>query len=182
MFKVFDEDRIPEGSEIVFKESGLEALSPEEVDALYSRVAGTPTKKFKNKSLAVKSLMYQAAKLPDTPGDVQKTAENHGETVPAGDKKKKEAAAKVKSEVLVILRPANLTEVVEKLAPQAREVFSILCDAALAHESNTLSAEQVADAFKDGAAKTRLGTRQEPARILQYYKGRLKGAGLIRTE
>lgn len=173
-------DKVPEGERPVTL-STLKGLDVSKLGSIYADIAGVAPKNFKNTRDAIESISYQAGKIPlydphapSKPG--VKSAK--GPKVSGGAK----IEPKMKSVVTYdLLTPENTKEAVESLAPQARELITIMVG--LAKEKGTSSfteAELQAKLAIPEVAAT-LKTRQPPVRILQYYKSKLVSSGLVKV-
>lgn len=162
----------------------LESLDKMTMDAIaemYGDVTGQIPKNFKTKAIAVESLVYQLNKLPMfdpsaavAPTTVVKSKGSTASTTPAAPKEKTK-------NTFELLAPANSKEVLQGLAPQARELVLIMTDVAQETGSATFGEDVLQKKLAIPEVGARLNTRQDPNRILQYYKGKLIGAGLIRV-
>lgn len=189
-FKRFkDAESVPDGATDLITPAILNEMTKEQVSQLYGHVAGTNPKNFKSKTVAIDSIAYQAGKLPiydPTPKPTAATPAPEGKKAPAATlstgtaegKEKYERRAPNKYE---LLSPENVAKILTGLAPQARELVTIMTELATDTDSPTFTeADLLAKlALPDVAA--RLRTRQDPSRILQYYKAKLVSTGLVRV-
>jgi hypothetical protein len=184
-------EEVPEGAENLLTRTVAEELTNEKLGEIYGIVAGVSTKKFRDKKIALESLTYQIAKLEvfdpnapvqtiktPAPGEqakaVQPTAPRPAPTVtPKSDRKL--------SEMFELLSPPETGKLLGDLAPQARELIIIMTELATEKKSTKFSAVELATKLATPETKERLKTRQDPQRIMQYYKGKLIGSGLIKT-
>ena len=67
------------------------------------------------------------------------------------------------------------------LAPQARELVLIMTDLAKEKGATSFSGTDLNEKLKIPEVGARLRTKQDPLRILQYYKGKLISVGLVRV-
>jgi hypothetical protein len=170
-------ESVPEGAETITLES-VQELPKDKIGELYGTVAGVSPKHFKDKRMAIESLIYQVAKMPiydpsavkpeAKPGEAKKTA--------AGEK-----FVRKSNETFELLTPPDTEKVLRDLAPQARELILIMTELAKEKGSTTFSGSELNSKLKIPEVGARLRTKQDPLRILQYYKGKLIGAGLVRT-
>jgi len=171
-----DAGAVPEGSETITLESARE-MTKEALGALYADVAHTSPKNFKDKKVAIDSIVYQVAKMPVFDPNAPKVA-----AAPTELKKKEQKAAAKAAEVIELLCPTELPKVLEGIAPQARELVLIMGE--LVTETGNeakFTSSQLAKKLASEGISERLKTRQEPGRIFAYYKGVLIGKGLIRV-
>lgn len=158
-----------------YSDSVLESMTKEQLGELYAKLAGVPSKYFKVKAVALESIDYQVKKLPlYDPNPAPKAA--------APAEGKSSAAPKARSlkiEVYEVLQPEGSEEILKKLAPQAREVVSIMLDLAAARGTTKLEGADLANFMSEPETAKRLNTRQDPARILKYYKSKLVELGLL---
>lgn len=176
-----DVEATPEGALAVTSESVV-GMTMVEISEIYSEVAGVSPKRFKDKRVAIESLAYQVAKMPifdpsaPKPAPIEKGAKA-AKTAVVGEKK----LARKASETLELLQPEKLDEVLRALAPQARELVAIMADLAKEKNAATFSGTDLDSFLKIPEVGARLRTKQDPARILAYYKGKLIAAGLVRV-
>jgi hypothetical protein len=179
-------EAVPEGTEAIVGES-VKAMSKDAIDSLYSDVARiSMPKKFKSKIVALESLEYQVNKLPEYGATAAAPVAANG--IVAGLKAPKDATSprapkvpKKDSSTYELLSPPNVDEVLKSLAPQARELVAIFADLAKEKASTTVTGADVEAFFKRPEVAARQRTRQEPVRILTYYKGILISKGMIRS-
>ena len=181
-------EAVPEGTEAIVGES-VKAMSKDAIDSLYSDVARiSMPKKFKSKIVALESLEYQVNKLPEY-GAAAKVQGTETGRISAGSPGAQRGVPAVKvakvpkkdSSTYELLSPPNVDEVLKSLAPQARELVAIFADLAKEKASTTFTGADVEEFFKRPEVAARLRTRQEPVRILTYYKGILISKGMIRS-
>lgn len=179
-------EAVPEGTEAIVGEN-VKAMSKDAIDSLYSDVARiSMPKKFKSKIVALESLEYQVNKLPEygaaASTAVRSTDSPMAAAVLSGAKANKvPKVPKKDSSTYELLSPPNVDEVLKSLAPQARELVAIFADLAKEKASTTFTGADVEAFFKRPEVAARLRTRQEPVRILTYYKGILISKGMIRS-
>ncbi len=159
-------------------------LTKDQIGEIYSQIVGTGKKNFKDKRIAIESLVYQVAKMPIFDPNASPLAA----AVLAGAKANKPAKsgegkkyARKTPDTFELLQPPDVDKVLKALAPQARELVLIMADLAKEKGSTTFSGTDLNAKLETAESKERLRTRQPALRILQYYKGRLIGDGLIRT-
>ena len=172
---------VPEGAEPLTPEIVAE-MTKDAIGELYSAIAGVPSKKFKDKKIGLESLAYQVAKMrifdPSAPAVAAKVDKPAKVAKVAGEKAAR--AAKVPS-TLELQQPEKLDEVLRDLAPQARELVAILADLAKEKGATSFSSADIAEYIKRPEVAARLRTKQDPQRILQYYKNELISAGFVRV-
>lgn len=157
----------------------LRELTPAKIGELYGNVAKVPTKNFKDPKVAIDSLVYQVAKIPLF--DPNKPVEVQAATpIMTGQSTEKRVVSK-KSEFYELSSPADLDKVLGGLAPQARELVLIMTELANDKGSTKFSSSELEERINLPEVAARLKTKQEPLRILKYYKGKLIGSGLIKT-
>ena len=167
---------VPSGD--VITHETVSELTKDQISEIYGKVAGVGKKNFKDKKVAIESLVYQVAKMPTFDPNASPLAE----AVKAGTKANKPAGKAPKSpDTFELLQPQNTDEVLRGLAPQARELVLIMVDLAKEVGSTKFGGEKLEEKLKVPEVAARLRTRQDPMRILQYYKGKLIGSGLIRV-
>jgi hypothetical protein len=160
-------------------------MTVETVGELYSKIAGVSPKKFKNKKVAVESLSYQVAKMPIFDPNAVKSP--LAEAVKAGARANKPAAdgdkkyARKTPDTFELLQPAELDKVMRGLTPQARELVLIMTDLAKEKGAVSFAGNDLNEYLKKPEVAARLRTKQDPLRILQYYKGALISKGLVRV-
>ena len=182
-------DQVPaEGVELgPLDAESLGSLTLEQMGEVYGSVAGVNPKKFKTKEVGIESILYQARKMPTFDPSRPRVAA----TAPAPKSKKDKAArsadvsggkfARKEGEVFELVAPENSASVVAKLAPQAQELLLIIAELAKEKGSATVLGADLNAALSRPEVKDRLRTKQDPLRILQYYKGKLIGSGLLRN-
>ena len=172
---------VPEGAEPLTPEIVAE-MTKDAIGELYSAIAGVPSKKFKDKKIGLESLAYQVAKMrifdPSAPAVAAKVDKPAKVAKVAGEKAAR--AAKVPS-TLELQQPEKLDEVLRDLAPQARELVAIMADLAKEKGATSFSSADIAEYIKRPEVAARLRTKQDPQRILQYYKNELISAGFVRV-
>lgn len=175
---------VPEGAEPLTPEIVAE-MTKDAIGELYSAIAGVPSKKFKDKKIGLESLAYQVAKMrifdpsaPAVAAKVDKPAKVAKVAKVAGEKAAR--AAKVPS-TLELQQPEKLDEALRDLAPQARELVAIMADLAKEKGATSFSSADIAEYIKRPEVAARLRTKQDPQRILQYYKNELISAGFVRV-
>lgn len=177
-----EESVVPEGTNPITTES-LGKMSDEELGQLYGQVAGTNTKLFRSRTVAIESIEYQIKKLPlfDPSAPVrQAVLVNKGQNSPQ-PREPREKYARKSGEVFELLSPPDIDSVMRSLAPQARELILIMTEIVEEKGTNKFLGSDLNAKLNGAGIADRLKTRQDPGRILQYYKGKLIGAGLIRT-
>lgn len=166
----------------VVASSALADKTKDELGELYGAVAGVAAKKFKDKKVAIESILYQVAKMPifdpDAPAQTPQSA-----AVAAGAKANKAAGtpreSKPKGIAGLELKTPEDTAALGKMAPQARELVAILVELAKEKGTMTLSGADVEARIKSQNTIDRLRTKQPPERILAYYRKQLVEAGFI---
>jgi hypothetical protein len=175
----------PEGAEVITHESAMD-LSLEVLGELYGSIAGVNAKKFKTKRVAIECIGYQVAKLPIFDPNAKKVGPPRiakGVQVAPGvvnviDGKKVGRKSTDQFELLKVVDPATT---LAKLAPQARELVAIMADLAAEKSSTIFAGPDLEEFLAKPEIGARLKTRQEPTRILQYYKAKLITLGVIRV-
>ena len=171
---------VPEGAAATTPATAAE-MTKEALGELYSELAGVPSKKFKDKRVAVESVAYQVAKMrvfdPSAPA---KAPAPKGERPARVAGEKAPRVAKTPS-TLELTQPEKVDEVLHGLAPQARELVAIMADLAKEKSATSFSGSDLDEFIKRPEVAARLRTKQDPARILQYYRGKLISAGLVRV-
>jgi hypothetical protein len=156
-------------------------MTKEAIGELYSAVAGVSPKKFKDKRVAIESLAYQVAKMAifDPSAPKPEPVAKGVKPAKAADGEKK--YARKTPDTFELLQPAELDKVMRGLAPQARELVLIMTDLAKEKGATSFSGTDLNEKLKIPEVGARLRTKQDPLRILQYYKGKLISVGLIRV-
>ncbi len=150
-------------------EDDLTAMSKEELESLYSSLAGGMPKKFKNPKVALENVLYQIDKMPLYE---EKTAQ-----VVAASASQRKYERKSPNKYTLLMGEGS-DKAMKDLAPQARECVSIMGD--FAKELGRLEFGEDELRAKFEASADRLDTKQDPWRILQYYRGKLIGSNLLR--
>ena len=171
-------ESVPEGAETITLES-VQELPKDKIGELYGTVAGVSPKHFKDKRMAIESLIYQVAKMPIYDPNAPKPEARPGESKKAAASGEK--FVRKSNETFELLTPPDTEKVLRDLAPQARELILIMTELAKEKGSTTFSGAELNSKLKIPEVGARLRTKQDPLRILQYYKGKLIGAGLVRT-
>ena len=175
-----DKDSVPCGVDLVTEVIAAE-MTVDDIGDLYSKIAGVSPKKFKNKKVAIESLAYQVAKMvvfdPNAPKPEPAAKGAKPAKVADGEKK----YARKTPDTFELLQPEKLDEVMRGLAPQARELVLIMTDLAKEKGATSFSGTDLNEKLKIPEVGARLRTKQDPLRILQYYRGKLIGVGLIRV-
>jgi len=164
----------PEGVP-TFTSETVAGMTIVEISEIYSKIVGTSPKKFKDKRVALESLAYQVAKMPIFDPSAPKP-----EPAARAVGGKRERASK-SPDTFELLQPANLDEVVRGLAPQARALVSIMADLAKELGSASFGGAALEARLKVPEVAALLRTKQDPMRILTYYKGKLVSVGMIRV-
>ena len=175
-----DKDSVPCGVDLVTEVIAAE-MTVDDIGDLYSKIAGVSPKKFKNKKVAIESLAYQVAKMAvfDPNAPKPEPAAKGAKPVKAADGEKK--YARKTPDTFELLQPAELDKVMRGLAPQARELVLIMTDLAKEKGAVTFAGNDLNEFLKKPEVAARLRTKQDPLRILQYYKGALISKGLVRV-
>jgi hypothetical protein len=156
-------------------------MTVEAVGELYSKIAGVSPKKFKNKKVAIESLAYQVAKMAVFDPNAPKPEPAAKGTKPAKATDGEKKYARKTPDTFELLQPAELDKVMRGLAPQARELVLIMTDLAKEKGATSFSGTDLNEKLKIPEVGARLRTKQDPLRILQYYRGKLIGVGLVRV-
>jgi hypothetical protein len=181
-------DKVPEGKlEMSPLDLGkLDELTKEDLGLLYGGIASVPAKNFKDKKIAIESILYQVNKMPFTEDPsiivAPKRVDNSAPGAPAEkktEKTSKEKLARKAGESFQLLSPENSEELLKSLAPQARELVLILTELGAQHGSTKFSGPQITEKLSSPGIAERLKTKQDPLRIFQYYKSRLTSVGLL---
>ena len=176
-----DKDSVPCGVDLVTEVIAAE-MTVDDIGDLYSKIAGVSPKKFKNKKVAIESLAYQVAKMtvfdPSVPKPEPPPVKG-GKATPSVNGEKK--YARKTPDTFELLQPAELDKVMRGLAPQARELVLIMTDLAKEKGAVTFAGNDLGEFLKKPEVAARLRTKQDPLRILQYYKGALISKGLVRV-
>ena len=166
---------------LVLTNDVVSGMTMTEISELYSAVAGVPSKKFKDKRVAIESLAYQVAKMaifdPNAPKPAPAAKVTKSVKVAGGEEK----SARKTPDTFELLQPAELDKVMRELAPQARELVLIMTDLAKEKGATSFSGTDLNEKLKIPEVGARLRTKQDPLRILQYYRGKLIGVGLVRV-
>ena len=175
-----DKDSVPCGVDLVTEVIAAE-MTVDDIGDLYSKIAGVSPKKFKNKKVAIESLAYQVAKMAifDPNAPKPEPAAKGAKPAKAADGEKK--YARKTPDTFELLQPAELDKVMRGLAPQARELVLIMTDLAKEKGATSFSGTDLNEKLKIPEVGARLRTKQDPLRILQYYKGKLISVGLVRV-
>ena len=175
-----DKDSVPCGVDLVTEVIAAE-MTVDDIGDLYSKIAGVSPKKFKNKKVAIESLAYQVAKMavfdPNAPKPEPAAKGAKPAKVADGEKK----YARKTPDTFELLQPAELDKVMRGLAPQARELVLIMTDLAKEKGAVSFAGNDLNEYLKKPEVAARLRTKQDPLRILQYYKGALISKGLVRV-
>jgi hypothetical protein len=179
--RLLNKESAPPDVEVI-TEATVAEMTKDAIGELYSAIAGVSPKKFKDKRVAVESLAYQVAKMSvfDPNAPKPEPAAKGAKPVKAaadGDKK----YARKTPDTFELLQPAELDKVMRGLAPQARELVLIMTDLAKEKGATSFSGTDLNEKLKIPEVGARLRTKQDPLRILQYYKGKLISVGLIRV-
>ena len=175
-----DKDSVPCGVDLVTEVIAAE-MTVDDIGDLYSKIAGVSPKKFKNKKVAIESLAYQVAKMAvfDPNAPKPEPVAKGAKPAKAADGEKK--YARKTPDTFELLQPEKLDEVMRGLAPQARELVLIMTDLAKEKGATSFSGTDLNEKLRIPEVGARLRTKQDPLRILQYYRGKLIGVGLIRV-
>lgn len=169
-------DAVPEGHETLTLDT-LEKMTKDDIGRLYGTIAGVNPKNFKDKKVAIESFVYQVTKMnifdPSSPKATHAAATSSSTT--------QDSRVKKTAENFELLAPPDVDKALKSLAPQARELVLIMTELAKEKGSTKFAGTDLADKLKQPEVAARLKTKQDPARILQYYKGKLIGHGIIRT-
>ena len=168
----------------VYLLSKLSDMPLEDLGKLYGMIAGTTPKHFKSMDVAVESVAYQVHKLyvydPNAPKVVPQQqvrgSSRKALFVDSGETKTVRRAPSTYE----LLTPPDVDKVLRSLAPQAREIVAIMAELVAETKSNTFSETALEERLKRADVVERLRTRQEPTRILQYYKGKLITVGMVK--
>ena len=175
-----DKDSVPCGVDLVTEVIAAE-MTVDDIGDLYSKIAGVSPKKFKNKKVAIESLAYQVAKIAVFDPNAPKPEPAAKGTKPAKAADGEKKYARKTPDTFELLQPAELDKVMRGLAPQARELVLIMTDLAKEKGATSFSGTDLNEKLKIPEVGARLRTKQDPLRILQYYKGKLISVGLIRV-
>jgi hypothetical protein len=170
-FRTSDPSKLPEGSELATREQ-IEVMPIEELNELYSAVAGVPLKKFKAREVAKESVFYQIGKLPEYGGAVKPSAEPSSR--PAA------GARRSKVPETIELLPVLDEKAIGSLAPQARELLLMMAEIAKENGATSFSSTLLESRLKEPKSAERLRTRQDPVRIMLYYRSKLVDNGFIK--
>lgn len=163
----------------------LEGMTKNHLGEIYGQIAGVPAKNFKSKEVAIESVVYQANKLPDF-GEVKSPAREAfdkdaaARAVPKAAGSSNKTPAKKPSGNFELLSPPDVAEKLKALAPQARELVLMAAEFAAEKGSTKFGAIEFSDYISVPERAARLHTRQEPVRILTYYRSKLDDAGLLK--
>jgi hypothetical protein len=175
-----DKDSVPCGVDLVTEVIAAE-MTVDDIGDLYSKIAGVSPKKFKNKKVAIESLAYQVAKMAVFDPNAPKPEPAAKGTKPAKATDGEKKYARKTPDTFELLQPAELDKVMRGLAPQARELVLIMTDLAKEKGATSFSGTDLNEKLKIPEVGARLRTKQDPLRILQYYRGKLIGVGLVRV-
>ena len=175
-----DKDSVPCGVDLVTEVIAAE-MTVDDIGDLYSKIAGVSPKKFKNKKVAIESLAYQVAKMPVFDPNAPKPEPAAKGTKPAKAADGEKKYARKTPDTFELLQPAELDKVMRGLAPQARELVLIMTDLAKEKGATSFSGTDLNEKLKIPEVGARLRTKQDPLRILQYYRGKLISAGFVRV-
>ena len=131
--------------------------------------------------MAIESLAYQVAKMPVFDPNAPKPEPAAKGTKPAKAADGEKKYARKTPDTFELLQPAELDKVMRGLAPQARELVLIMTDLAKEKGATSFSGTDLNEKLKIPEVGARLRTKQDPLRILQYYKGKLIAVGLIKV-
>jgi hypothetical protein len=162
----------------IITHDNVNSLTKDQIGDLYGQLAGVAPKKFKDKAIAVESLLYQVGKVKVHVPGAEKTGKAEKAGKAAGTTAEK-AAAKERTTTFVLLAPADAADKLKTLPPQAQAVVSALADVAKAQGGMEVSGKALEERLK--AADSPLKTGQPVMRIVGYYKSKLIGAGLIQV-
>ena len=175
-----NKESAPPDVEVITEETVAE-MTKDAIGELYSAIAGVSPKKFKDKRVAIESLAYQVVKMAifDPNAPKPEPAAKGAKPAKAADGEKK--YARKTPDTFELLQPAELDKVMRGLAPQARELVLIMTDLAKEKGATSFSGTDLNEKLKIPEVGARLRTKQDPLRILQYYKGKLISVGLVRV-
>ena len=179
-------EAVPEGSDVITL-ARLTDMPIEKIGELYGAVAGVNSKNFKNRVVAVDSFTYQVKKLPihdpDAPvAAVQPTAAA-GKVGKVGGARATpaERASKKAGETFELLSPPDVDKAMGGLAPQAKELIAVMVELSKEGGSVKLPRRILEDRLRTPDVVSRMRTRQDPTRIMQYYQKKLVDRGLLRV-
>lgn len=171
-FKFAPDAPLPEGAQTMTLDD-LSKSSKEELEEMYASVAGTSPKKFKSQEMALENVTFQVGKMK-----LIAAAAATGPLPATVDPTERKYAKKAPSTYKLML-DAGSSDKIKNLGPQARECINVMADFAK-QEGRLEFKEDELKVFFD-ACKDRLKTKQEPWRILMYYRGKLISADLLRV-
>lgn len=152
-------------------EEVLTSMTKEELEDLYSSLAGVPIKKFKTPKVALENVAYQISKMPVRDSMVLATQSQPASTVRKYERKSP-------NKYILLVGP-DTEKALRDMAPQARECVSIMGDFAKELGRLEFDEEELRERFE--ASRDRLSTKQSPWRILQYYRAKLISSNLMRV-
>ncbi len=162
---------VPEGV-VAVSEDVLTSMAKEELEDLYSSIAMVPPKKFKSAKVALENVLYQVLKMPIYGEKIA------GLQAQVGSSQRKYERKSPNKYVLVLGEDAD--KQLKDMAPQARECVSIMGDFARELGRLEFGEDELRARFE--ASSDRLGTKQDPWRVLQYYRGKLIGSNLLKVK
>lgn len=165
-------ESMPEGA-VTYDRASVEAMTKEQVGELYGSLIGTSAKNFKDRRIAVDSLAFQISKLRPVDGP--------SVTVVPLVNVKKIGRQPRQPEVTELLPREDAAELLKEMAPQAREIISLFADIAAETGSMLITSKQLEEKLAIPEIVARFKTKQDPMRIIYYYRSKLTALGLIRV-
>jgi hypothetical protein len=158
----------------------LRDMRKEDLESMYSIIAGVPPKTFPTHEVALENVVYHSLKMetmvPDSP------EEPRMEVV---QRPRKEAAAKTQARGrraptnFRLSYPKGLDDVLKGLAPQAQTIIRTLVGDAESRQSLEFTHEGIVKLLNTEEVRAALATRQEPERIFAYYRSKLESRGVL---
>jgi hypothetical protein len=164
---------VPAGTSVLDRED-LDAMSKEELEEVYANIAGTDPKVFPSWGMALANVLFQVEEMRIYHPEPEQ--EESDEDPKVGKQKRLRGPD---TYTLLVPLSDKAREGLAKLPRQARECLNIMLELASSKDSFSFSEKDLKTSFE--GCKERLATRQEPWRILQYYRKDLEGAGIVQV-
>ena len=117
---------VPAGTEQVFTgEEDFAELKLKEIAEIYSAVTGQELKKFKDKKVGIKNLIYQFAKLPEMAEEEEAALDEPAAPAKSGRRK---YVKQVRGLYRVMASTRDILKAISELAPQAQAVYKVMVD------------------------------------------------------
>lgn len=147
-------------------------LTKEQLEEMYAALAGTNVKKFKSREVALENVSYQVGKLPEL-------SDSKSPQAPEKSEKSDKKYVRKSPSNYKLLVDAESQDKLKTLSPQALGCINILAD--FAKEVGRFDFQEAELKAYFESAKDRLKTKQDPWRILMYYRHSLVSLDLLRV-